>query len=362
MGNIFQKKQIYITNNDNIYILTDNQGIIKEFSPNIIQYLDYDNSDLKNKFIGIFMNDFMNYLHKEVLLKKYNNMNNLQKKIVHIYLSALSMKRPLIIYDKNKKPHFINLSVNIMADYKNKNISSFFNKNIEYKDNDFLSIMEIIDDNNLFIYTSNFKKITSNFITSKNNVVIICIDFIGSTLQLNEEGVEKTIQINKNFYSDIVFLIKQNYYPYVYLHEIIGDSFVLILNADWTYNIPRYCATLAINFVTELYNLSKDYVNTRIGISYGKIHYGYIGDHFRIFGNTINMASRLENQSIHDKVVIENEFYEKICDEYKFIKNTEDISFLENNMEKKKCLLKGFGEKDCVFINLKNKNQFIHFS
>ncbi len=361
MGNIIKKK-IKIYENNSIYLICDNNGIIKEVSENVLEKLGYNDYDLRERFIGILMNEFMSYLHKEILLKRYQNLNIIEKKVVHLFLSAHSSKRPLIIYDVYKNPNFVNLSVNILSEYKESIEQYFSGKNINYVDNWFLLKIDIVDDSNLFMYTMNYKNLTDSFVQSKNNVIIICIDFINSTLNMqNENGVNNLIQINKNFYKDIVYLIKHYYYPYVYIHEIIGDSFVLLINADWTYNIPKYCTTIALNFVTQLNNRSKEYVQSRIGISYGKISYGNIGDHFRIFGNTINMASRLENQSIINNVVVDKPFFSKLKDEYSLIKNTSDTSYIDNLTTHKLCVLKGFGSKDCYFINIENKSNFIYF-
>ena len=48
-------------------------------------------------------------------------------------------------------------------------------------------------------------------------------------------------------------IIKTGYYPWIAIHEIIGDSFVYILNADWMYACTDTCAILTMNFLQELW-------------------------------------------------------------------------------------------------------------
>ena len=43
----------------------------------------YEKHNIINQFIGILLSPFMNYLHKNILLPKYKQMNNIQKNIAH---------------------------------------------------------------------------------------------------------------------------------------------------------------------------------------------------------------------------------------------------------------------------------------
>ena len=91
------------------------------------------------------------------------------------------------------------------------------------------------------------------FTESKLKVVIICIDFVDSTATLISQGGSLlSIDNSIKFHKAIVQLIRNVYYPFIYLHEVIGDSFIIALNADWAYTNEIFCASLAINFIFDL--------------------------------------------------------------------------------------------------------------
>ena len=74
-------------------------GYIMDIDDNTLSLLLYEKDNIVNQFIGIIMSPFMNYIHKNILLPKYAQMSDIQKNIAHIFLSALSTRRPLIIYN-----------------------------------------------------------------------------------------------------------------------------------------------------------------------------------------------------------------------------------------------------------------------
>jgi class 3 adenylate cyclase len=164
-------------------------------------------------------------------------------------------------------------------------------------------------------------------------------------------GTDHMIKISKSFYNDVIELIKQKYYPYIYIYEIVGDSFMFIINADWTYNIEIICATIGMDFVKNLIKKTESYVQIRVGISYGKLSYGKIGNNLRFFGQIVNMSSRLESISIPKTIVTSIEFWDKFTSEIKLIKliknNTDTINHVQKDVE-----LKGFGVKKCIFIDV----------
>ena len=102
--------------------------------------------------------------------------------------------------------------------------------------------------------------------------------------------------LNKRFFDDIVSIITDYFYPYINIHEVIGDCFVLILNAEWSYTCPQFCASLAMDFLNRLYHRTESYVSVRTGVSYGKVIHGFIGTSLRFFGNPMHVAARLEGQ------------------------------------------------------------------
>ena len=214
-----------------------------------------------------------------------------------------------------------------------------------------------IDNRNIYTHNINIKN-EYEFKQSKNKLVIISMDFINSTENLIKNGTLKFIENTQRFHYEIINLIKSYYYPYIYIHEIVGDSFIIILNADWTFNITRYTASLAISFIIQLYKKIEDYIDIRCGIVYDKIYYGNIDHNLRFFGEAINKSSRL--QSIcrdKNEIFCDESFLDKLSTEKLFNINNVDII-----VKKETHNLKGIGSTICNCIDVKNshcKNNFL---
>jgi hypothetical protein len=188
-----------------------------------------------------------------------------------------------------------------------------------------------------------------NFKKSSNKVIIICIDFIDSVSILKLKGIKNIIDINRKFYNDVYYIINKLKYKYIKIYEIVGDSYIFTINFP---NIKqyKYPASQCILFCKNLINMSCSYIDLRIGIAYDQVHYGMINNHIRIFGDAINLASRLENQASKFHINCCQNFYNKITKENK----------LKLNFDNKKCYLKGFGEYNYSIINIKSIKELIN--
>jgi class 3 adenylate cyclase len=171
------------------------------------------------------------------------------------------------------------------------------------------------------------------------DMVIIGLDMKNSTEYLMEHGVEKTMALHNIFHTTMVELIREEYYPYMYIHEIMGDGFVIILNLEWAYHFPRFCASMAYAFIVKLYEKTK--ITFRTGISYGKLHYGYIDNHLRFFGEHMNRASRYESVCRDKMIATDSYFYQKLCDEDMF----------QPVIEEEEIMLKGIGMQDMIHLH-----------
>lgn len=308
----------------------------------MLTLLLFERSLIVDEFIGIIMSPFMCYLHKQILFPKYHKMNKYQKQIAHLFLSGkTTSKRPLIIYNIHNQPIYVDISVILAKLSDLKNYTLIVNFQLESHHN----INESIDDN---IYTKSYSNHKVNvFQETKNKIVIISIDFKGSTEFLVRSGTLETININIRFFDIVKNLILKSYYPYIYIHEIIGDCYIIALNMDWTYNIPNFCTSLAFSFLIDLYNLSKDLIGIRIGATYDYLYYGYMDNNLRFFGQLMNLSSRLESICDIGTMICDNNFVNKLFDEnIYYSKSVNPQTFTHN--------LKGFGEISCNKIDLKS--------
>lgn len=315
------------SNSKKMYIICDYNGYIIDISKTTLDNLFFERSELIGKSICILMNDLIAYLHKKSFFQKYNHPCILTRNILH---NKLKLNRDVILYDKYKKPLYVTITVDT---YDKFNIIVTINSS------------SIMIDSNIYLYTHEITLKSKTFFESNNDIIIISIDFMDSTHILLDKGITNMINIHNSFYEDVINLIKNFYYPYIYIHEILGDSYILVLNTDWTNNIPQYCATIAFDFVNRLYNLTRDYIQIRIGISYGKLYYGFIDNHFRFFGNIMNLACRLENKCQINEILVQKSYFEKLISEL----NKMNISILYTELLYD---LKGFGEINCYSIKL----------
>ena len=313
-------------------IICDTNGIIQDVTPLLLAKLGYNMGTLHRQFIGVLMNDFMSMLHKKYYIQMFRDSVGKEKNLLENKLKSLNHKRPLIIYDINMKAHHVSVSIH-------SNLHTLY------------IIFEFLkeDINNYYTITrDNVREFRQN----KGDSIIIMTDFIQSTELLEDKGAINLINSCVLFNEIITELIRDKYFPFIYLHETLGDSFVFTLNTDWTYNIDRFCATLAINFIFDLVQKTRHFIKIRTGIGYGKIHYGRIGNAFRFFGRPMNIASRLENKCSIDTINVCQEFYKKLKSELDFFKSTHSFT-------KRTEILKGFGETSFYTINVSESSPFL---
>lgn len=341
----------------------DDKGIILDVNANVTKFLLFKRSSLLGEFVGQIMTPFMYMMHREIFLNHYKTASKVARNSMDARLSSKTKSRPLIIYNVNGHPVFVNLSLisKPRVDYTQRPGALPLPSDSEYYFR-LCAWLKRSQDESRYVYSDSIEDLAKShqgFSLSKNNIVIICIDFVNSTELLQEKGPINMAFINKRFYDDIVQIITHHFYPYLCVHEIVGDSFVLVLNADWTYNLQRYCTVLAINFINRLYRCTEDYVSMRVGISYGKVIYGFIGPTLRFFGNPMHVASRLEGYGGRGKALVNVEFYDKLCSEVATM-NEELLHRLVQSCKLEKVILKGYGERECYNISLApDKNDLV---
>ena len=315
----------------NVTIICNIDFKIIEVSDNFLCLTNFTKNDLIGQFIGIIMNDLMAHLHKNIFMQTILNANVFEQKKILDRLHGHSRRREIIIYDKFKKDHYVDMSIKMTT---NNNFTIDIDYNMSNTKNINLYTLDVTIDKNLFI-------------KSRNDIIIMNIDFIDSTLISSKKGVEHMIAINKLFYLDIVNLIVNNYYPYIYIHEIIGDSFILVMNIDWGYTINELCATIAIDFLSKLSDITSSYIKFKVGITYGKLHYGYIDHNIRFFGDEMNMSSRLHGKCKSDEVIVQKVFFDKLKSEIDISK----LIYLEASYD-----LKGLGMVECIKLKIEGAN------
>jgi class 3 adenylate cyclase len=101
--------------------------------------------------------------------------------------------------------------------------------------------------------------------------------------------------------------------------ETVGDGYLAVAGApERNDNHPEAVATIALAMLeaAKKVPLSKgDHVQIRIGIHTGPVFGGVIGEHrfhYAIFGETVNVASRVQSQSQPGRVLVSETTYKRI--------------------------------------------------
>jgi len=306
-------KEIYnkeISNLEIIIHIDDNFNIINIDNEGLIIF-EYTYDEIINKFIGIIMNDISSKLHYK-LLNKYNKN----------HLDIMSIHRQITLISKNKKAIYCNI----------KN----FNNNILT-----LEYLHNVDNNSIYLLSNTSFLNNNSIIKSNNKVIIINLDIIDSTNNIIKNGIKKYVNHTLLLHNIIKELLSIDYKSYIYIHEIVGDCYIFIMNIDFIEKyIGQSIASICYKFIKDLYNKINNIISFRIGIVYDYCYYGKIDNIFRIFGKSINLSSRIQSKCKINEILVTTKFYKKLIKE-------DNIFDIKYNCIKETYNLKNFGKTIC---------------
>jgi hypothetical protein len=293
-------------------ICCDINGFIINVSNDVLSTLLYERNMLVGQFIGIIMSPFMSYIHSTILLPKYKTASKFERNIMHIFLNGKTIKRPLIIYTIMKKPLYVTLSVTV---HKNSEQNTFFK--LEFK------VVDDFCDSSVFLTSQLSSKLFARFRQTKNPLIMANVEFTNNAKYITDHSEMKDIDICLNFQQDVIRIIKQHFYPYIYIYETSNRGCVIVSNLCCTYNMPRFCASLIICLLYNIQSVTDKYATLRVGLTYEK---GYIGstanDQIRIFGRVYDNAFANMINCGANEVCCSGDFMNKLINEKIYTKLT----------------------------------------
>lgn len=166
------------------------------------------------------------------------------------------------------------------------------------------------------------------------DVTCVIMDLSGSTEYVVKQGGRKMANILTKVYQIAANCVLE-LYPFVYVHELIGDSVFLVVNAPFMVK-HKHANGMEIAYrVSKEIQMKTDELlqNTgmflRVGIASGPVTAGVVdGRTFRLFGPTVHLAQRLES----------------VCPQSTIAMNQMDTLVSQENITKCSADLKGFGE------------------
>ena len=304
-----QAVSTYETNNE---ICCDINGFIVDVSDDVLTTLQYERNMLTGQFIGIIMSPFMSYIHSTILLPKYKTASKFERNIMHIFLNGKSVKRPLIIYTIMKKPLYVTLSVTV---HKNSDQNTLFK--LEFK------VVEDFSDSSVFLTSALSTKLFARFRQTKNAIIMANVEFTNNSKYITDHSELKDIDICLNFQQDVIRIIKQHFYPYIYIYETTNRGCVIVSNLCCTYNMPRFCASLMLCLLRNIQVVTEKYATIRVGLTYNKAYIGSTAnDQIRIFGKVYDDAFTNMLNCENNEVCCSGDYMNKLINEKIYTKLT----------------------------------------
>ena len=166
------------------------------------------------------------------------------------------------------------------------------------------------------------KKGETNIADSFPDVTVLLADLVGFTTLSAHIGPEQIVQLLNEIFSAFDLLAEKHGLEKI---KTIGDAYMVA--GGISFPRPDHAeasAELALNMQVEIERLNKEYdtsVRLRIGICTGPVVAGVIGQRrfaYDLWGDTVNLACRLESTGEAGKIQIAESTYERVKHKYQF--------------------------------------------
>ena len=296
--------------------------------------LGYTKAELIGQSICILMTDRVKQMHQHGFFSTMK-MKHASETKGKLRFTMNSNERCYPIKRKNKKLVDCNMDIRLNDDYSctvRLTPQTYINPNTPN------TFRQLINTNPSF------------HIQQCKDVICIMMDLANSTEftvatdQRDSSGVASLYYNIMNIASNI---IKEQYYPYAYIHETCGDCLFILTNEDLICTkATEKGASLALDMCFDVTQQVNDFLCTtykhhdlymRCGMSMGNVSAGVVdGLTFRVFGSPVNRASRLEGACKRNCVQIDAILYDVLL-------NIEKYPRIKERAIHEPLILKGFG-------------------
>ncbi|CAE8627798.1 unnamed protein product [Polarella glacialis] len=288
----------------------DSEHVIQEASMLVCTLLRYDRQDLVGRPILDLMPPAVALVHRKMFrdLRKCSpdDFSRAAKQIK----SNMSKCREFVLLDSHHDPVVCDVSVDLRSD-----LSSTV-------------LLKEVKGNYLYNVPRGFEK----FINSKpcfhakeyDNAVCIMLDIAGSAEFACAHSSMDMARLLHNVYTNVNDVVARNAFPYAYIHEVVGDSVLMLVGAGFMVSYPSKTALISLDVALEsqrqvdqkLADLGAEACWARVGIVMGPISAGVVdGRSFRIFGETVHKVQRLLSVCPRSKVVCCTDFLKLLCEQ-----------------------------------------------
>ncbi|CAK9064224.1 unnamed protein product [Durusdinium trenchii] len=147
-------------------------------------------------------------------------------------------------------------------------------------------------------------------------------------------------------------VVEREALPYVYIHEIVGDSLLLLCNAEFMGRFPGRTAAIGIYVASKVQKAVDEMLKSfasdhdmylRVGIASGPLCAGVVdGRSFRVFGSTIHLSQRLESMCPRSQIACCSNFASQLREQV----GRDSMRLSECTAE-----LKGLGQVDYTVVD-----------
>ncbi|CAJ1402086.1 unnamed protein product [Effrenium voratum] len=140
-------------------------------------------------------------------------------------------------------------------------------------------------------------------LTDTQEAACIMTDLANTTSFAAQASPRQMAELLHKVYVTASSVVEQEALPYVYIHEVVGDSLLLLCNAEFMARFPGHTAAIGIYVASKVQKAVDDMLRSygddmylRVGIALGPLTAGVVdGRSFRVFGSTIHLSQRLES-------------------------------------------------------------------
>jgi adenylate cyclase len=166
------------------------------------------------------------------------------------------------------------------------------------------------------------KKGETNIADSHPDVTVLVADLVGFTMLSAHINPEQVVQLLNEIFSAFDLLVEKHGLEKI---KTVGDAYMVA--GGISFPRPDHAgatADLALNLQAQIQRLNQEYgtsVRLRIGVCTGPVIAGVIGRGrfaYDLWGETVNLACRLESTGEPGKIQVAESTYERLKDKYQF--------------------------------------------
>jgi len=303
----------------------DSNFIICRASGHVFEILKYTPAELFGKSILELMSPAVADVHQQIFRHlKHGSPDSVCVVGKQLLMSTMSRCREFVVLDADKEPVICSLSVILRKDLSSK------------------VVMQAVKGKILNTVPHGFGKHINErpgmHVRDFDDVTCVRMDVAGSTRFSRSRPPSVMAELFHRMYVIANAVLLQEAFPFAYIHEIVGDSLLILVNASFMVRYPSRAATIGFHLATQVQRrldvmlaAYSPQMYTRVGIAVGPVAAGVVdGQTFRVFGSTVYLSQRLESLCPRAKVACSVDFLDTLC---KQIKGTVTVEVLESETE-----------------------------